>query len=48
MDYNGATYSARNTFVIDPEGKIARVFIKAKPASNSEEVRAALAELQKK
>ena len=48
MDYNGATYSARNTFVIDPEGKVARVFLKAKPASNSEEVLAALAELQKK
>ncbi len=48
MEYNGMKLSARNTFVIDPEGKVARVFLKAKPASNSEEVLAALAELQKK
>src|SRR5918993_4690171 len=41
MEYQGANYSARNTFIIDPEGKIARVFLKAKPASNSEEVLAA-------
>ena len=26
MEYNGTTYSARNTFIIDPEGKIAKVF----------------------
>lgn len=48
MEYNGSKLSARNTFVIDPQGKIARTFIKAKPVSNSEEVLAALAELQKK
>ncbi len=48
MEYNGATYSARNTFIIDPQGKIAKVFVKVKPAVHSEEVLAALAELQKK
>ena len=47
MEYNGATYSARNTFLINPEGKIARTFIKVNPMKHSEEVLAALAELQK-
>ena len=47
MEYNGATYSARNTFIIDPNGKIAKVFVKVNPAAHSEEVLAALAELQK-
>ena len=48
MEYNGATYSARNTFLIDPQGKLVRVFEKVKPAGHSDEVLAALAELQKK
>lgn len=47
MEYNGAKYSARNTFIIDPHGKIARVFVKVGPAGHSDEVLAALAELQK-
>lgn len=47
MEYEGKSYSARNTFIIDPEGKIAKVFVKVKPAAHSEEVLAALAELQK-
>jgi peroxiredoxin Q/BCP len=37
--------AARNTFVIDPQGKIARVFPKVKPAEHSQEVLAALDEL---
>jgi peroxiredoxin len=48
MEYNGAKLSARNTFIIDPAGKIAQVFLKVKPAANSEEVLAALETLQKK
>ena len=48
MDYNGNKLSARNTFIIDPEGKIARVFPSVKVQKHSEEVLAALAELQKK
>jgi peroxiredoxin Q/BCP len=48
MEYNGMKLSARNTFIIDPKGKIAQVFLKVKPATNSEEVLAALAALQKK
>jgi peroxiredoxin Q/BCP len=47
MEYNGATYSARNTFIIDPKGKIAKVFVKVGPGGHSDEVLAALAELQK-
>ena len=47
MDYNGQKYSARNTFIIDPKGKIAQVFMKVKPTPHSEEVLAALATLQK-
>lgn len=47
MEYQGMKLSARNTFVIDPKGKIARVFLKVKPASHSDEVLQALAELQK-
>lgn len=48
MEYNGAKYSARNTFIIDPNGKIAKVFEKVKVQAHSEEVLAALAELSKK
>lgn len=48
MDYNGTKLSARNTFIIDPQGKIAKVFPKVKVQKHSEEVLAALAELQKK
>ena len=48
MEYQGNKLSARNTFVIDPQGKIAKVFEKVKPMAHSEEVLAALADLQKK
>ena len=47
MEYNGAKLSARNTYIIDPQGKIAKVFEKVKVAPHSEEVLAALASLQK-
>lgn len=47
MEYNGAKLSARNTFLIDPQGKIAKVFEKVKVGGHSDEVLAALAELQK-
>lgn len=48
MEYQGNKYSARNTFIIDPKGNIARVFVKVKPDGHSAEVLQALAELQKK
>ncbi len=47
MEYQGNKLSARNTFIIDPKGNVAKVFMKVKPAGHSEEVLAALAELQK-
>ena len=36
-----------NTFIIDPQGKIAKIFVKVNPAAHSEEVLAALTALQK-
>jgi len=47
MEYNGMKLSARNTFIIDPHGKIAKVFMKVAPGGHSAEVLEALAELQK-
>jgi thioredoxin-dependent peroxiredoxin len=47
MEYNGMKLSARNTFIIDPKGKIAKVFMKVGPGGHSAEVLAALASLQK-
>ena len=47
MEYQGNKLSARNTFIIDPNGKIAKVFEKVKVQTHSEEVLAALAALQK-
>ncbi len=44
---NGAV-AARNTFLIDPQGVIRKVYTAVKPNPHSEEVLAALAELQKK
>lgn len=48
MEYQDKKLSARNTFIIDPQGKIAKVFPGVKVTKHSEEVLAALAELQKK
>jgi peroxiredoxin Q/BCP len=48
MEYNEKKYSARNTFIIDPQGKVAKVFLAVKPMTHSEEVLKSLAELQKK
>ena len=41
----GFTHAARNTFLISPDGKIARIFDDVKPAEHSAQVLAALAEL---
>lgn len=45
MEYGGKTLSARNTFLIDPQGKIAKEFVGVKVPAHSEEVLAALASL---
>ena len=47
MVYQGAKMSARNTFIITPEGEIAKVFTKVDPTKHSEEVLASLKDLQK-
>lgn len=47
-DYNGNKLSARNTFLIDPSGKVAKVFMGVQVQKHSEEVLAAIAELSKK
>src|SRR5258705_9728872 len=46
-DGKGMMLSLRNTFIIDPKGKIAKVFTNVSPAGHSAEVLAALAALQK-
>ncbi len=40
-------FASRHTFIINPEGKVARVFTEVTPNKHSEEVLSALAELQK-
>ena len=47
MDYKGAKMAARNTFLINPEGKIAKVYTGVKPADHSEQVLKDLAEMKK-
>jgi thioredoxin-dependent peroxiredoxin len=44
---HGKKWAARNTFIINPEGKIARVFTKVNPQTHSEEVLQALTDLKK-
>jgi peroxiredoxin Q/BCP len=46
MTYNDAKFSARHTFLIDPQGKVQKVWLEVKPDKHSEEVLAALAQLQ--
>ena len=43
---DGKTYSARNTFLIDPSGVIRKVYLKVNPATHSDDVLADLATLQ--
>ena len=47
MDYKGAKMAARNTFIINPKGDIAKVFVGVKPTEHSDEVLKALADLKK-
>jgi peroxiredoxin Q/BCP len=43
MSYNGNVLASRNTFLIDPRGKIEKVWVKVDPKTHSQDV---LAELQ--
>jgi len=47
MDYKGNKLAARNTFIINPKGEIAKVYTGVKPADHSEQVLKDLAELKK-
>ena len=44
--YQEKDYAARNTFLIGPDGTIRKVFLKVNPSVHSDEVLAALAQLQ--
>src|SRR6266404_1080107 len=47
MEYQGAKMAARNTFLINPKGEIAKVYTGVKPAEHSEQLLKDLAELKK-
>src|SRR5579863_7051026 len=46
MNMGVVKLSARHTFLIDPQGKVEKVWLDVKPANHSEEVLAALTQLQ--
>ena len=47
MQYQGTTMAARNTFLINPKGEVAKVYTGVKPADHSEQVLKDLSELKK-
>ena len=47
MDYKGEKVAARNTFIINPQGQIAKVYTGVEPAEHSEQVLKDLTELRK-
>ncbi len=47
QSYKGSKLAARNTFIINPKGEIAKVYTGVKPADHSEQVLKDLAELKK-
>ena len=47
MDYKGQKLASRNTFIINPNGDIAKVYTGVKPADHSEQVLKDLVELKK-
>jgi peroxiredoxin Q/BCP len=47
MDYKGSKLAARNTFIINPKGEVAKVYTGVKPAEHSEQVLKDLDELKK-
>src|ERR1700693_2191985 len=47
MNYSGMEIAARNTFIIDPQGKIERTYTSVEPNKHSQEVLTALDELTK-
>lgn len=47
MNFGAVQVASRHTFIINPEGKIVKVFTEVKPNEHSAEVLSTLAELQK-
>jgi len=47
MEYQGAKMAARNTFLINPKGEIAKIYTGVKPAAHSDEVLKDLSDLKK-
>jgi peroxiredoxin Q/BCP len=47
MEYQGAKMAARNTFLINPKGEVAKVYTGVKPAEHSDQLLKDLAELKK-
>jgi peroxiredoxin Q/BCP len=47
MDYKGSKLAARNTFIINPKGEVAKVYTGVKPSEHSEQVLKDLDELKK-
>ena len=47
IEYQGTKMAARNTFLINPKGEIAKVYMGVKPAEHSDQVLKDLAELKK-
>jgi thioredoxin-dependent peroxiredoxin len=47
MEYQGAKMAARNTFLVNPKGEVAKVYTGVKPATHSEDVLKDLAEQKK-
>jgi peroxiredoxin Q/BCP len=47
MEYQGAKMAARNTFIINPKGEIAKVYTGVKPTDHSDQVLKDLAQMQK-
>lgn len=45
-EFQGKKYAARNTFIIDPDGVVRKIFRGVKPSGHSQEVLATLADLQ--
>src|SRR5947207_14134464 len=47
MDYKGQKLAARNTFIINPDGEVVKVYTSVKPTEHSDQVLKDLAELKK-
>jgi thioredoxin-dependent peroxiredoxin len=47
MDYKGTKMAARNTFLINPKGEIAKVYTGVKPAEHSDQILKDLSEMKK-